>query len=126
MNLEIVTGLYAIVRLEPNVEVPGWATGGTFTSVTRTGDELSLLCEQKKVPAGIKAERNFRCLKVKGPLAFSETGVLASLAEPIANAEVSLFALSTYETDYLFVKNEQIEAAIKALQNAGHEVTEVE
>jgi hypothetical protein len=137
MRLEVLRGEFAIVRLGANAALPPWleAAGGIhrpeespaeFLSITRTREEVSIVCESSRVPADlpmeIPAERGWRCLKVEGPLDFSLTGVLASLAEPLARAEIPIFAISTFDTDYLLVKAGNLEAAIAALEAVGHVV----
>ncbi len=114
----------AVCRLAPRTPIPEWATNGRFFSLTRTPEELSLVCLQASVPEGVLAERGWRCLQVAGPLDFSLTGVLASLASCLAEAKVSIFAISTYDTDYLLVQAEDLETAIRALRAAGHEIVD--
>ncbi|MCB0404725.1 MAG: ACT domain-containing protein [Bdellovibrionales bacterium] len=122
LTLEIIPDLFAICRLDAQSAIPNWAIKSPFFSVSKTADELSIVCEQKDVPPGIKAERDWRCLKVAGPLDFSLTGILASLAAPLAEKGVSLFAISTFDTDYLLVKSNQLQRAAEALKKAGHVV----
>jgi hypothetical protein len=129
MRLEVLRGEFAIVRLDAGAALPAWIEpeGGIhapaeFLSITRTREELSIVCESSRVPAEVPAEREWRCMKVEGPLDFSLTGVLASLAEPLARAGIPVFAISTFDTDYLMVKAANLEAAIAALESAGHEV----
>ena len=97
---------------------------GDFFSVTRTRDELSVICLADQVPSGLTAEAGWRALKVHGPFALSEIGVLAALAAPLAHEKVSLLAISTFDTDYLLVSEKQLHAAIAALKGAGHGVEE--
>jgi hypothetical protein len=113
---------YAVVRLDPDAEVPAWAAAGPLSSVTRTASELSIVCREDVVPAGSSAERGWRVLEVAGPLDFTLTGVLASLATPLAAAEITLFALSTFETDFLLVRESDLGQACDALRAAGHTV----
>ena len=113
---------YAICRLEPRAAVPDWAVSATFCSVTRTKNELSIVCEAARVPPEVKAERNRRVLRIEGPLAFELTGVLASVALPLANAGISIFSLSTYDTDYLLVSDQDLQETTRVLEAAGHEV----
>lgn len=122
MQLTVHVERYAIVRLDPDAEVPAWATTGPVSSVTRTESELSIVCREDVVPDGSRAERGWRVLEVAGPLAFTLTGVLASLTTPLAAAGVTLFALSTFETDYLLVREHDLERASAALREAGHGV----
>lgn len=122
LELSVVAERFAIARLDAGARLPAWAGPGPLVSVTRTPDELSIVCPEARVPAGVPCERGFSCLRVRGPLPFSETGVLASLASPLAEAGVSLFALSTYDTDYLLVPEADLERALAALAGAGHRV----
>jgi hypothetical protein len=118
----LLPGTLAICRLETTASIPDWATLGPFCSVTRTEEELSVVCPEARVPQEVKRETGWRALKVEGPLDFSLTGILASLAGPLAREKVSVFAISTYDTDYLLVKEEQLEKAIRALREEGNEV----
>jgi hypothetical protein len=113
---------FAIARLPPDEALPAWADG-SLSSVTRTPEELSILCAVERVPSEIEAERGWRGLRVAGPLDFSEVGVMASLSGPLAEAGVSVFVISTYDTDYLFVREDSLAAAVRALRQAGHRVT---
>ncbi len=105
LNLSILPDMYAVCRMPSKTDIPTWGIASSFYSVTRTSDELSIVCESKAVPARVKAKRNWRIIKVKGPLDFSLTGILASLAVPLANAHISIFAISTFDTDYLLVQD---------------------
>jgi hypothetical protein len=122
LNLCVLPGRLAICRLAPDAPVPERPAGAEFWSVTRTSDELSIVLPEEHVPAGGEAETGWRCLKVKGPLDFGLTGILASLATPLAKAGVSIFALSTYDTDYVLVKDSDLEEAKRALSAGGHRV----
>lgn len=113
---------YAICRLDPGASVPAWAAGARFLSVTRTAFELSIVCEDALVPEAAHAERDRRLLQIEGTLAFTLTGVLASVAEPLAKAEISIFAVSTYDTDYLLVSDKDLHRATQVLDAAGHNV----
>jgi uncharacterized protein len=121
VRLSVLPQTFAVCRLAPDAAVPPWARHG-FVSVTRTPDELSVVCDQTSVPSDVEAERDWHCLAVQGPLPFSMTGVLASLAQPLAEANISIFAISTYDTDYVLVKTTSLEAAVAALRAAGHTV----
>ena len=122
LRLEIVEGRYAVVRLGPGDAVPPWAAGGPFVSVTRTDAELSIVCLETAVPRGQPGERGWRGLRVLGPLGFGMTGILASLATPLASSGVSIFVVSTYDTDYVMVQERDLERAKDALARAGHTV----
>jgi hypothetical protein len=123
-TLSLLPDTYAVCRLDKDAPVPDWATRGPYSSVTRTADELSVVCPDALVPGGVRKESGWRVLMVEGPLDFSLTGVLASLTGPLAREGISVFALSTYDTDYLLVKQEQSEKALQALGAAGYHVAE--
>src|SRR5436305_13316986 len=122
LTLLDVAGRFAVCKLPPGSAVPAWATAGDVFSVTRTGDELSVVCRQELVPAGTQAEVGWRCLRVAGAMPFTLVGVLASLTVPIAKAGVGVFAVSTFDTDYLFIKEAEFTEAVDALCAAGHRV----
>jgi hypothetical protein len=111
-----------ICRLAPGAELPAWAMAGPFCSITITPDELSIVVEKECVPAGIRAEGTWRALKIAGPIPLSAVGILASVAEPLARARINLFAISTFDTDYVLVASDRLEDARLALANAGHVV----
>ncbi len=122
LELTLLPDDFAISRLAADAPIPGWATQGAFFSVTRTRDELSVVCELSRVPAGVQSRSGWRVLKVHGPFVLSEIGVLSALAAPLAAAKISLFAVSTFDTDYLLVACEALLAAVAALEHAGHTV----
>ncbi|MFP3854338.1 MAG: ACT domain-containing protein [Anaerolineales bacterium] len=124
-TLELLNASFDVVRLEPDMDITAWATNGPLASITRTSEELSILCLDASVPKSVKAERGFRCFQVQGPLDFTEVGVLASLAQPLAEAGVSIFVLSTFDTDYLLVRGSDLPLAQDALVEAGHSVEAV-
>ena len=115
-------GQFAICRLPAAVPVPDWALRGHFHSVTRTSDELSIVCLAENVPAGIKAEGPWICFKLAGPFPFSEVGVLASLINPLADRGIPILAIATFDTDYVLIKEEFLGASLEALRSAGHEL----
>ncbi len=120
MRLFALDELYAIVRLHPDAGVPDWVEGGHFWSVTRSDSELSVVCREEDVPPDASAERGWCALEVAGPLDFSLTGVVASLVSPLADAGVPIFVLSTFDTDYLLVREPDLPRAAEALRGAGH------
>jgi hypothetical protein len=122
LRLSVLDGRFAVCRLSQGDPLPAWALEGRFASITRTEDELSVVCAEERVPEEAAAERGWRCLKVEGPLDLSQTGVLASLAEPLAGASISIFVLSTYDTDYLLVKERDLEGALATLRASGHAI----
>jgi len=120
MTLSVFPETLAVCRLPSDTEIPAWAIGENILALVWTEDELSIVCPQSKVPAEIQSERGWRALKVHGPLDFSLVGVMSQLAGVLANANVSIFAISTYETDYILVKEHQLETAKMALNQAGY------
>lgn len=115
MKLSALAPTLAVCRLDAKASIPEWATRGVFFSVSRTDEELSVVCEEALVPEGIQCEKNWRALKVAGPLDFALTGILASIASPLAEAGISLFAVSTFDTDYILVKSQDFERASTVL-----------
>jgi uncharacterized protein len=126
LTLTVLPERLAVCRLDPDAGLPAWAQRGSLWSITRTADELSIVCAAAAVPPDVRAERDWRALKVAGPLPFSLTGVLASLATPLAEAGISIFALSSYDTDYLLVREARLDAAITTLRGVGHRVPPAE
>ncbi|MDX2005494.1 MAG: ACT domain-containing protein [Meiothermus sp.] len=120
IHLELLPGLYAVSQLSPAAPVPSWADGEGFVSIGRTEEELSVVCLEARVPSGVKTDGGWRCFKFQGPFAFDQTGILSSVLEPLARAEVGIFAVSTFNTDYLLVKTENLERTVAALEAAGH------
>lgn len=122
LRLVLLPDAVAICRLAPDEAVPAWATAAPYWSVTRTPDELSIVCPESAVPADVQASRSWRALRVEGPVPLDQTGVLASITAPLAAAHVSVFALATYDTDYVLIPAAQRNAALAALDAAGHEI----
>jgi uncharacterized protein len=122
LELSLLSERFVISRLAADSPIPAWATQGPFFSVTRTGDELSIVTELSRVPVGVQSQPGWRVLKVRGPFVLAEIGVLAALATPLAEAKISLFAVSTFDTDYLLVACETLSAAIATLERAGHTI----
>lgn len=120
LRIAVLEHRLAVCRLAPDAAVPPWVQGA-FTSVTRTDEELSVVCGDAAVPEGVQAERGWRVLKVQGPIPFEVTGVAAALVAPLAEARISVFLLATYDTDYLLLKEESFARALEVLRAAGHE-----
>ena len=121
-NFEVLSGNYAVCRTVPNNPIPVWANG-EFVSLTRTGDELSIVCPSQNVPDDIQRESGWRCLRVAGKLDFSLVGVIAQITTILADADVSTFVVSTFDTDYLFVREVDLDGATAALVEAGHSIS---
>jgi hypothetical protein len=122
LDLTLLADTFAVCRLDDGDTVPPWATTGGFFSITRTAEELSVVCLQWLVPDGVRCERGWRCLRVAGTMDFSMVGVVASLVTPLAEAGISVFVVSTYDTDYLLVDQNDLERAMASLRAAGHTV----
>lgn len=122
LELTVLPDRLGVARLDAREALPSWALEGPFFSITRTGRELSLVCREAGVPPDVRAESAFRALEVSGPLDLALTGILSSLLEPLAEARISVFAISTYDTDYVLVREADLERAVRALRQAGHRI----
>ena len=121
LELSLMPDRLAVCRLDSTDESELRATSGGF-SVTRTEEELSLVRAAEAVPSDARAERGWRALRIAGTVDFALTGVLASVLAPLGDAGVSIFAVSTYDTDYVLVREGDVERAVEALAAAGHQV----
>jgi len=115
-------GIFAVCRLPPDTRVPEWAGRGTFNSITRTGDEVSIVCPLEHVPVEHKPDIRWCCFQLAGPFAFSQVGILASFIDPLAARGIPIFAVSTYDTDYVLISERFSAAAVACLKKAGHEM----
>jgi uncharacterized protein len=122
LRLSVFRERLSVCRLEPRAEIPPWATAAPFFCVTRTPEELSIVCPEERVPGGVACERGWRAFKLEGPFDFGLVGVLASVAAPLAESDVGILAIATHDTDYVLVKEEQLDLATSALRERGHEV----
>ncbi|HEY1272193.1 MAG TPA: ACT domain-containing protein [Terriglobales bacterium] len=121
LRFTLLSGNFAVCRLPADVLIPdGILRSQPFVSVTRTADELSIACREESVPPDAKAERDWKCFKLEGPISFSQTGILASFIQPLAESAIPVFAVSTYDTDYVLVKEGWAGKALLALKEAGH------
>lgn len=119
LTLNILSERFGICRFNPNTSIPDWALTSRFYSITKTQEEVSIVCPEGVIPQEIMCEKGWRCLKVQGLIDFSETGILSALAQPLARKNVSIFALSTYDTDYLFVREKDLSKTIETLSQEG-------
>ena len=122
LHLIILAGEFAVCRLPAGSPPPATDAGTAFWSVTVTPDEVSVVCRAEAIPAGAEVHRGLRAIKAEGPLAFDVVGVLGSLTAPLAQAKVSVFGVSTYDTDYILVSDHDLRQAVSALKIAGHHV----
>jgi len=120
LTLSILEGRFGICRLEKDSEIPSWAHGSNFFSIARTPEELSVVCQESSIPTDIRAEKNWSCLKIEGPLDFGLTGILSGLSRVLAECRISIFVVSTYDTDYILVREKDLGSAVKALFDAGY------
>jgi hypothetical protein len=123
LPLVLLPDSLAICRLPADAAVPAWASGpGPFLTVSRTSEELSITLLQSRVPQDMRCERDYLALRVRGTLPPNLVGILLSIAEPLADAGLSIFAISTYDTDYVLLKAADIDVALEALRRSGHEI----
>ena len=122
LTLAVLPERFAVCRLGPSEDVPAWATRAAVFSVTRTRDELSIVCPEENVPADARCAKGWRALRLVGTFDFAMTGILASIIGPLARVGVSIFSFSTYDTDYVMVREDQLEKARKALIDRGHTI----
>lgn len=122
MKLKVLPIQLAISQIDPKDVIPSWATAGAFWSLTKTEDELSVVCETSSVPFGINSNSGWRALMVQGPLDFSLVGVMAEISNALAAAGVSIFVISTFDTDIILVKDQDLAKSMSALKCAGHSI----
>ena len=118
MDLILLPDTLSICRLPKDAPVPQWALSASFYSMVRTEEELSIVCPEGHPPPDIQTNTGWRALKVQGPLDLRETGVLAGLSAPLAEAGIPVFAISTFNTDYLLLKKADLTRAIRVLSPA--------
>ncbi len=122
LKISLLQLTVGVCRLAPTENIPSWARQGQLFSITNTGEELSILCEERFIPEGIICERDWRVLKIEGPLDFSLIGILSKISSHLTEAGISIFALSTYDTDYILVKNKDIDKAVETLRSKDYEI----
>ena len=122
LNLKLLKGKYSVCRINKDDEIPKWIFNEEFFSITKTEDELSIVCLQDKIKDDVLCERNWKVLKIEGPLDFSLIGILSKISTLMANNNISIFAISTYDTDYILIKEESIDKAIELLINNNYNV----
>ena len=122
LNLEVLSERLAICRLPADAPLPNWVSGSHFWAIVRTSDELSIVSSELTVPKEVIQVPGWRAFKVMGPLDFSIVGILESIAYPLVEANISMFAISTFDTDYILVKESALEQATKVLRQAGFKI----
>ena len=120
--ISVIKDKFVVCRFDSFSQIPESILQCHFYSITKTADELSIVCPEEFFPKDGKCEINWKCLKIHGPLDFAQSGILSSMATPLATAGISIFALSTYDTDYVMVKDHDLERAIDTLTQSGHQV----
>lgn len=120
--MDVMADRLAICRLAADAEIPAWATAQPFFTISRTNDELSVICRAELVPADVVTSAYWHAIRLRGPFELSLVGILLSVAEPLAAAGVAIMAVATYDTDYVLVRAEQLPRAVEALVRAGHQV----
>ena len=120
LNLTILPECFAVCKLDRKEKLPDWALGASLCAITYTRDELSVICSEDCVPAGTLCEKGWKALKFEGSFEFDLVGVLNSVTVPLAEAQISVLVLSTYDTDYVLVKEVQLKAAMSVLSGYGH------
>lgn len=108
LTLKLLEGQFAICRLPAGSALPHWFVHGALSHVSWTDEELSIVCDEGRVPEEVQCERGWRSLMLRGPFAFELTGILAQVLQPLAEAKVGIFAVSTFDTDYVMVKQTQL------------------
>ena len=122
LTLSVLEDSFSVCRLVPDAAIPRWVPTKGLVSITRTTDELSIVCPSRVVPDTVQTERDFRVLKIEGPFDFSLTGILLAVIGPLAEVGISIFAVSTYDTDYVLVKRKDLKQAVSVLCTFGHTV----
>ena len=122
LTIKLLKEKYGVCKLDKTELLPEWAKNSNFFSITRTSDELSVVCSEDNIPNDIKCEKDWRVLKIEGPLDFSIIGILSSISTILAQKGISIFAISTYDTDYILVQNKNINTAIDSLIKERYEV----
>lgn len=122
LKLSVLNYSLGVCKLDKKDSIPQWAFNSEFFSITKTQEELSIVCREDIIPNHIKFEGHWRALKVEGPLDFSLIGILASISSILASANISIFAISTFDTDYILLKEDNLNKALEILGNNGYKV----
>jgi uncharacterized protein len=122
LTLSLLADQYVLCRLDPYAGVPAWGARGDFWSITRNNEEITVMCPVDAVPDRIECEKGWRTLQLEGPMSFSQTGILDSVVEPLSHAGVAILVFSAFDTNYVALKEEQLDKAMAALHAVGHTV----
>ena len=120
ITLEQAAGEYAVSRLDATAPIPAWADGDGFVSISRSRQELSIVCAAARVPPGTVSEKEWSCWRFVGPFAFGATGIVLSVVRPLSLGGLGVFVISTYDGDHLLLKTQDLPAAVQLLEAAGH------
>lgn len=120
VTLKRLAGGYAISRLGPDAPLPHWADGEGFVSISRTDEELSIVCRAVRVPLEVRQDKGWTCYKFVGPFAFDETGIVSSVIGPLSENRIGIFVVSTFDGDHLLIKEDDVPRAEAILRSAGH------
>ncbi len=121
MRLTLLPPRLAVCRLPPAAAIPQWPAG-PLVAITRTADELSIVCSEESAPNDVRSARGWRCFKIEGPIPFETVGVAAAITKALADAKISVFVVSTYDTDYILVRSDSLDSAVSALKTAGFDL----
>jgi hypothetical protein len=129
MKLTLLPNDFSVCRLPAFSPLPFWPFVGSVSSITHTQEEVSIVCESHTIPdepvtIEMKVEAGWRCVKLEGPIPFEWTGILSNLIKPMAEAEISVFAFSTYDTDYVMVRDAKLADALGAWKKSGFTIAE--
>jgi hypothetical protein len=122
LALSLLPGRYAVAQLPADSALPAWWPSTGMRHAGWTDDELSLVCEEAHVPGNVRCQRGWRMFELQGPFDFALTGILKAVLDPLAAAGIGIFALSTYDTDYVLVQAPRLDEALSALRDAGHRI----
>lgn len=122
VKLKALDGVYGIARLGPRDPIPAWADGAGFVSISRSDEELSIVCRQERMPGDVRKDGDWTCFKFVGPFAFDETGIVLSVIAPLSSNDIGIFVVSTFDGDHMLVKSADLDKARDLLTAAGHTV----
>ena len=122
MKLKLLKPTYSICKLSPDNEVPSWALTSSTFFLSKTSDELSIICPATEIPSEVKVSNGWRCIRVDGDLEFDEIGVVTTVSSPIANKGISLFLVSTHDRDYVLIHKDDLDNAISEYEKKGFSI----
>jgi hypothetical protein len=123
LKLSLLKDKYAICTLPNDTPIPDWALTQSLISITRTGKELTIVCRMDSIPSELQSDLNWRCFRIDGSFDLNQIGVISSISSPLADAGISIYVISTYDTDYFLVQDKNVEQTISTLSNSGHSIT---